>query len=371
MAVRKIKNSWWVDFRIEYVRYRKRSPENSKVGAEAYEATLRAKLARGEPIDQQVTQKQQTFEQFAWQWFEEYVIPNNKPGEQYNKKKVLGNSLIPFFGKFPIGQITAHHIEQYKALMLKKGVGRKTINNRLTILSKCLGTAYEWLEIKSAQPKIVWFKCSSIKTDYLSPDECSLLLSNTEGVIHDMILAALRTGMRRGELIGLQWSSIDWQNQNIAVRHSRCDYSKQLGTTKSGRERHIPMDSDVYSVLFNRKKGTGYVFTDEQGEPFHGKYLERRLAEACTRAGLRKIGWHTLRHTFASHLAMKGVPLNAVQTLLGHSNITTTMRYAHLAPSTLRAAIDMLNPKTAFSASFGQPVGNQWIEAQQQESKNA
>ena len=71
---------------------------------------------------------------------------------------------------------------------------------------------------------------------------------------------------------------------------------------------------------------------------------------------------HTLRHTFASQLAMKGIPLNLVQALLGHVSITTTMRYSHFAPSALRSAIEMLNPKTAFRENFGQPVGNQWME---------
>jgi site-specific recombinase XerC len=89
-----------------------------------------------------------------------------------------------------------------------------------------------------------------------------------------------------------------------------------------------------------------------------------RLARVRKKACLRKIGWHTLRHTFASHLVMRGVPLTAVQILMGHSNVTTTMRYAHLAPSTLRAAIDLLNPKTMFAADVRQPAVNRWLEAQ-------
>jgi integrase len=374
MVVRKIKNAWWVDFRTDYIRYRKRSPENTKSGAEAYEVTLRQRLARGESIGKVPNaERQTTFEEFACQWFEEYVVPNNKFSEQRNKRHILHASLIPFFGKLPIGRITHHHIEQYKALMLKRDNKQKTTNNRLTVLSKCLATAYDWLELPGSPPKITWLKCPPSRTDYLSADECGLLLSHADGVIREMILTALRTGMRQGELKGLQWSSIDWQSRSITVRHSRCDYTRKLDSPKSNRERHIPMDIDVYGMLFKRKRDTGYVFLNEyeHNQPFNAKYLERRLDETCKRAGLRHIGWHTLRHTFASHLAMKGVPLNAVQALLGHSVITTTMRYAHLAPSTLRAAIDMLNPKTALGANFGQPVGNQWIETIQQDSKNA
>ncbi len=372
MSVRIIKKSWWVDIRFKHKRCRLRSPLNSKTGAEEYEANLRQKLARGEPIDKvaQVPQQEQLFEQFAWQWFDEYVRVNNKPSEQRNKRHVLRASLVPFFGKIPVRQITSHHIEQYKASILKKGISRKTVNNRLTVLRRCLATAFEWLGLEGAPPKITWLKYPPPQTDHLSPDECALLLTNADGVIHEMMFAALRTGMRQGELKGLQWSSIDWQNQSITVRHSLNDYTKQLDSPKSNRERHIPTDIDVYTMLFKRKKDTGYVFLDEDGKPFSGKVLTRRLHKVCKVVGLRKIGWHTLRHTFASHLAMKGVPLNTVQALMGHSTITTTMRYAHLAPSTLRSAIDMLNPKTMVSASFGQPVGNQWVEALQQETKN-
>jgi integrase len=373
MAVRKIGHSWWADFRVDYVRYRKRSPENSKVGAEAYEAHLRQKLARGALIDKstQISQQEQHFAPFARQWYEQYVVPNNKYLEQRMKKYILGSSLVPFFGKMLIGQITTRHIEQYKAQTLREGVGRKTVNNRLAVLSKCIKTAYEWLGLSGTPPKIELLKCPPPPTNYLSADECSLLLSNADGVVREMILTALRTGMRQGELRALQWPSINWQNRTIAVRHSLCDRTKKLESPKSNRERHIPMDIDLYAALFRRKEETGYVFLDTDKQPFDSQRLIRRLEDVRARAGLRKFTWHTLRHTFASHLAMKGAPLHVVQALLGHSTITTTMRYAHVAPSALRTAIDMLNPKTALNVDFGQPVGNQWIEAIQQEAKNA
>jgi integrase len=370
MAVRLIKRSWWVDFRVDHTRYRKRSPENSRTGALAYEAMLRQKLARGEPVDKAncVATQQQTFEHFAGQWFEQYVIPNNKYSEQRAKKYILDASLVPFFGKTPVGKITAQHIEQYKARQVKQGVKNKTLKNRLTVLNKCLNTAYEWLELGPQPPKITWPKCAPPQTDYLSPEECELLLSHAHGVVYEMVFTALRTGMRQGELKGLQWGSIDWQTQIVTVRHSRCDYTKTLGSPKNNRERHVPLDIDVYEMLHKRKKNTGYVFTDADGQPFDHKRLTRRLARVRKNAGLRRIGWHTLRHTFATQLAMRGVPLTTVQTLLGHSNITTTMRYAHVAPSTLRMAIDMLNPKRLLNADFGQPVGNQWFAMQQHEA---
>ena len=367
MAARKIRNTWWIDFSYAYKRYRIRSPENTQAGAKAYEAVLRQKLSRGEPVDKATLQPEPLFAEFVEKWYSEYVIPNNKYSEQRSKRYVLNSTLIPFFGKIPVSKITAHHTEQFKAQWVKKGVSNKTIKNYLTILNTCLKSAYEWLELKGAPPKIKWPKCNPTSIDFLSPDECELLLKHAEGVVYEMVLMALRTGMRQGELKGLQWSSIDWENRIVAVRHSRDDRMKMLVPPKSNRERHIPLDTDVYEALYERKRGTGYVFLDADKQPFDYHRMERRLTKACEEAGLRKIGWHTLRHTFASLLVMRGVPMTAVQQLMGHSNITTTMRYAHLAPSTSRAAIDMLNPKWALNADLRQPGVNTWQESQRRE----
>ncbi|MCP3475063.1 site-specific integrase [Bradyrhizobium sp. CCGUVB1N3] len=182
-----------------------------------------------------------------------------------------------------------------------------------------------------------------------------------------MILITLRTGMRRGEVIGLQWTSIDWENRSVAIRHSHCDTRKVLDTPKNNRERHIPLDGEVYEMLSARRRKAGYVFVDADGDPFNGSRVNRRLEQACTKAGLRAASWHVLRHTFASHLALQGTPLHIVQVLLGHASITTTLRYSHVAPSALKAAIEMLSPKSVPSDDFGQPTVNRWIEEQRKQ----
>ena len=334
-----------------------------------HEASLRQKLVRGEPIDSEPSKTEITFGEFVPQWFDQYVVPTNKQQEQRMKRYILDSALLPFFGKMPIGRITTQDVEQYKAHALKGGVKRKTVNNRLAVLGKCIRTAYEWLHIQRMPPKIALLKCPPPPTYYLSADECELLLSNAEGTVREMILAALRTGMRQGELRGLQWSSINWENRIITVRHSLNDRTHSLESPKSNRERHIPMDIDVYEALFKRKKETGYVFLAEGSTPFDSQRLIRQLNNVREKAGLRKFTWHSLRHTFASHLAMKGVPLHVVQALLGHSTITTTMRYAHVAPSALRTAIELLNPRTLVNAGLGQQAVNPWLDSQMVESE--
>lgn len=327
---------------------------------------LRQKLARGEPLRSSVDvgDTNLTFAEFAPTWLADYVLPNNKFSEQQAKRYILTASLVPFFGKLAIKDITSHHLEQYKGGLVKQGYSSKTIRNRLTVLNKCLICAYEWLTLKGSPPKTNWPKSPLPKTDYLSPAESEQLLANADGIIRDMILMTLRTGMRLGEIKGLQWSSIDWSSHTIRVCHSLCSIRKMLDTPKHDRVRYIPLDPEVAELLIRRRRIAGYVFTDEEQKPFTTYRLNYQLARICKRAGLRVITWHSLRHSFASHLAMRGTPLNVVQTLLGHSSITTTMRYAHVAPSTMRAAIDMLSAGTFKSSNFGQPVGNQWFEQQ-------
>jgi len=291
--------------------------------------------------------------------------------EQRAKRYALQSTLIPFFGKKSIEQITTHDIEQFKGHLLRKGYSRKTVNNRLAILRKCLVTAYDWLQISCTPPKITWLKCPPPPTNYLSADECAVLLSSANGLVHETILLALRTGMRQGEIRGLQWQSINWQNRIITVRHSLNDRTKELESPKSNRERHIPMDIDVYEMFYRRRKESGYVFLNPDNGPFDSQRLIRQLEKVRERANLRSFGWHTLRHTFATQLATKGAPLHVVQMLLGHSTITMTMRYAHVAPSTLRSAIDLLNPKTALTANTGHYLGTEWSATLQAEAKNA
>ncbi len=371
MVVRLVKKSWWVDISHRGQRYRERSPDNSRAGALVYEALLRQRLARGELLRslKEEEQKAITFQQFSERWFKDYVVANNKVSEQYRKQRTLETSLVPFFGKMRIGEIKGGYVEQYKVQELKKGLARKSVNNRLAILQKCLNCAHEWLGVEV--PKIKMLKCSKPTIDYLTIGECEQLLSHANGQMRTMLLLALRSGMRQSELRALQWTSIDWEQREIIVRHSLGMVSKQLETTKSHKERRIPLDLDVYERLHQVKKESGYVFTSYTGKAYTGHRILDELAMVCKDAGLRRITWHIFRHTFATHLSTKGAPMPVVQALMGHSTIATTMQYFHIASGPLRAAIDMLNPRSALDANIGQPTVNQWQKSEHHQFTDA
>lgn len=360
MAIRKIRKSWWIDFSHNHIRYRKPSPDNSRAGAEAYEAVLRQKLARGETLDRQDTNREeykQKFKEFAWKWFETYVKTNNKPSEISRKMYTLRSNLVPFFGEMSLNKITTLRVEEYKAQKIKEGSSNKTINNHLTVLSTCLRAAEDWVSLKSL-PKIKRLKVPPYDIDFLTPEESKRLLEHAQGMWREIILTALHTGLRQGELRGLTWPDVNWDNRTLTVRHSWCDYKKGLGAPKSNRQRRIPLTNELYEMLSEKKLSTGFIFPDENGQRFHDERLNKEIRKACTKAGIRQVSCHTLRHTFASHLVMKGAPLKAIQELLGHSNILTTMCYAHLTPSTLKTAIDLLGPSSRSSETFGHYMVN-------------
>jgi integrase len=344
MSIFKRGNKYWIGFRFNHQRHRYASPENSLAGAKVYEAIIRQKLARGESINPNPKKKEEEeipiFKDFSRKWFDVYVKSNNKYSEILNKKSVLRAHLVPFFGDKRIDKIKSLDIESFKAEKIKAGLCNKTVNNLLIVLSKCFKMAEEWEVITSA-PKLKLLKVPPQKVNSLTEEESQLLLDNCDGWLKDMILVALKTGLRFGELIALEWSDIDFKNNVMTVKKSIS--RGRIGSTKSNKIRYIPLQDEISQVLAARAKKSGFVFADNKNEPLKPKFCLTWLHKACSRAGLRKIGWHSCRHGFGSHLAQKGVPILSIKDLLGHSDVQTTMRYAHLTQLATREAINTLN----------------------------
>jgi len=348
MSAYKREKKWWIRFRFDHQRYYRASPDNSEAGAKNYEALLRQRLLRGESIEK--TEKQRdlmpSFKEFSSQWLEVDVKNNNKYSEVLNKQSILRAHLNPFFGKMSLDNITSLNVENFKSQKIKKGLANKTINNHLIVLSKCLKTAQE-REIIEKIPKIRLLKVQPQKFDFLTEEESQQLLDGCSGLVYDMVLVALKTGLRFGELIALEWEDIDFQNNLMIVRKSfSCG---RLGSTKSNKIRYIPLLDEISQVLFTRKEKKGFIFM-KNGESLCKMSCLRWLHRACVKAEMRKIGWHTLRHTFASHLAQNGVSITIVKELLGHSDIRTTMRYSHLTPLATRTAVNTLEKKIGDNA---------------------
>ncbi|MBI5221503.1 MAG: site-specific integrase [Candidatus Magasanikbacteria bacterium] len=345
MSARKRGNTWWVDFSYKWNRYRMRSPDNSSAGAKIYESTLRQKLARGEGVDQSYQAAEEkkimpTYSQFASEWLEKYARANNKYSEFVNKTSILNANLLPFFGRFQLSQISNRIIEEYKAEKIKTGLSPKSINNHLTVLRKSLKTAQEW-EIVEKVPMIKLLRVDPTQTIFLSPEEYEKLLANCEGQCYEMVYLTLNTGLRVGELMGLKWIDVDLERKVLTVQ--RAIYRSTIGSTKSNKIRKIPLTDGLVEMLVTKPRNTnGFIFNNGANNPFIQTRCDKMIKKAAMQAELPKIGWHTLRHTFASNLANKGVAIQHIQALLGHTDIKTTMRYSHISSIALVDAVSKL-----------------------------
>ncbi len=255
---------------------------------------------------------------------------------------------IPAFGRLPLDAINAMAVDSLKAKLRKAGTNYKTINNILGVLRNVLARAYEW-ELLPTPLKIRPLKNPGAQSeqDFLSFDEADKLVARAIEPWRAMMIVALNTGLRRGELRALQWNDVDLKTGRIVER--RNVYRGHFGTPKGGRMREIPLNQSARITLQDHRHLRGpFVFCNEDGSYLKSDTCRKMLEAVLAKSGLTKrIGWHTLRHSFASHLVMRGVSLAVVQRLLGHSSITTTMRYSHLSPEISADAVKVLDTVTA------------------------
>jgi integrase len=362
MTVVKWRGKWCVDYRREDgTRVRRVAPVQSRRGAAEYEAVLRGGSSMSMPCSTgaETGGAVPTLGEFAPEWLTTYAAVNNKPSEVIAKEVALRVHLLPFFGNSrKLDTFTPRDVEAFKAAKLAEGLSPKTINNHLTVLRKLLVTAEEW-EFIDRVPRIRRLKVAPARYDWLSRDESERFLQAIERHYPQwkaVFWIALRTGLRRGEIFGLHWSDVDLVARHLTVRYGV--YRGRLSTPKNGRTRTIPLTRGLTEVLrehqaVTRLRGDLLFPGEEGGLTRHLDHVDRPLKGALRLAGLRKIRFHDLRHSFASQLVSAGRPLKEVQELLGHGSITMTMRYAHLAPDRMREAVDVLEEPIDRAAGTG------------------
>ena len=190
------------------------------------------------------------------------------------------------------------------------------------------------------------------KLRFLEKEEIIKLIQCATGLHKPLITVAVFTGVRRGELLGLKWRDLDF-NQGLI----------HLLVTKNGKQREVPMNEQVRQALLSIRKHPKcpYVFVKRNGEPL--KDVRRGFTAALKGAGIKDFRFHDLRHTFASQLAMSGVDLNTIRELLGHSDLKTTLIYAHLSKDHKLRAVKLLDTQIEMTSIPEQKTQDQIISA--------
>lgn len=289
-------------------------------------------------------------------------------GQNLNRLKTAFKPLL----KKSLDKITALDVERWRGKEVERGLSNQTINRDIASIKACFNRAVDW-GILPANPLARVRKArvdDCVKVRYLSEAEevrlrtaiddreerrraerdtanqwraergYVLLPSLRDVVFTDhvkpLILLSINTGCRRGELFDLTWSNVNLDRRILTVTGA---------TAKSRRTRHIPLNREATSILLNwraqSEDSTGLVFVNEQGERFDRANSSWR--GLLKQAQITDFRWHDMRHHFASRLAMGGVDLNTIRELLGHSDYTMTLRYAHLAPEFKLKAVEVLD----------------------------
>ncbi|MGB3478410.1 MAG: site-specific integrase [bacterium] len=333
MSVFKRSNKWCIGYSLNGRWVRKIIGSSKKV-AELAERDIRLKIAKGKYLG--IVEQKISFEGLCKIYLE--FSKANKTAQSHRRDIVSIKNLLITFNARLIFKISALDLEHYMNKRRIK-VAPATVNRELSCIKHMFNKAVQWgYLLENPLRSVVKFKEPPGRTRYLTKKEIAKLLSYCAYHVGPIVVTALNTGMRKGEILNLKWRDIDMKNRVIIVRNS-----------KNNESRTIPINDRLLQQLkvIGPELENQYVFSHSDGSQYRD--IRGGYKGAVKRAGLIDVTFHTLRHTFASHLVMNGVPILEVQKLLGHKTLSMTMRYSHLSNKNLRDAASLIKIKSTRS----------------------
>lgn len=327
---------WHYDFRVNGQRYRNTTETDDKHQARDIEARERARILEGRHGIRR--QPDITFRQFAEIYMRDHSVPHKRSAERdrYTLKILNG-----YFGALILHEVTAHRIEQFKRERLagrwrahgQKGTSKPirpaTVNREVDTLKSILSKAVEWGKLLASPARgIKRLKVENTRTRTLTDDEQARLLAASPKKLRAILLLALITGARIGELLALRWEHVDADALTFLE-------------TKNGKSRRIPLSPAIKTVLGTLARQHAWVFTNAQTEAPY-KSVRQVFNRAVTRAKILTgdVTLHTLRHTALSRMIADNLDDYTVMAVSGHSSTRMLARYTH--PSEARK-LDALN----------------------------
>ena len=380
--------------RVYYITFRipgDRSVREEKVGRQSGRWTprkvsdVRSERMTGKSVPKAEVRRQEaeaernrpiTFGEYAKTWMEGHVAANLKPSTARGYQLLLDAYILPILKDRPLVGITREQVKELCFSCLENGRKRPitledetedaTLSPRsVAYIVRTISAIYNHAiedGIVAVNPALRpgrFIKTGSRqeKVDILTPEEGDLLLKTAEKHfrrLYPLLLAAMRTGARQGEILALEWGDIDWTGNFIEIRRS--NWRGIIGTPKSGKTRRVDMSDRLKAVLEEHKKRMAaealrageemspLVFTSAERTPYDGVNVRKSFEAALRKAGLRKVRFHDLRHSYASWLIANRESLAYVRDQLGHHSIQITVDlYGHLVPGENREAVNRLD----------------------------
>ena len=293
-------------------------------------------------------------------WFNDYAMLKVRPSSHQTYRGYLDHHIKPYIGNIPLTKLSSLDLQRlYKKLLSDgrvdrieskkqpKGLSAKTVRNIHQIISSALKLAVEQKLIARnpaegcALPKVERKEMQTLPVEQLT----SFLREAKESGVYEMYYIDLATGLRRGELLGLKWSDIDLEKGDLRVQRQigRIDGKIiEMPLKTKNAYRTLPLSADAINVLMQQRRKTGnseWVFLSPTGGPMSPDSVLHMLHRILKRAGLPKVRFHDLRHTFATLALQNGVDIKTVSGMLGHFSAGFTLdTYAHVTTSAKREA---------------------------------
>jgi len=314
-----------------------------------------------------ISTSKRTVDQFLQQWLDVHVKPNRAALTYDSYASAVARYIVPTLGRIKLDQLTGAQVQMCLNECTKQGCGPKYVRNISGALKSALSTAQVWQYVErnvakdATPPKQVKFKPKPLTAE--QADKLLNWLRATEHRFEALYHLALMMGFRRGELLGLQWSDIDFSRGTIHIQHN-CQRNKGKGMVltcvkSEDSDANVPMPPLCIAALLRRQimqerdrvaagpkweQHAQFVFTSPRGKPLLPNQPLNELRQAMAVNELPEIRLHDMRHSTAQLLLLRRVPMKMIQAIMRHSTFQITMDlYAHLAPTELRETAQTMN----------------------------
>jgi integrase len=306
----------------------------------AMAAHLRAERIRSLRHGEELPQKKKIEVTFGevWKKYEQWMETNKRSQtDRYLYQKHLG----PRFAEKVLSQISPFELEQMKMELQKKGLSPASVKHNLVLVRQIINKAITWGMWVGENPvkKVNIPRLNNRRERFLSVEESRTILDElhwTSKQLHNMALLSLHTGMRAGEIFALKFGHLDLENCIISIANPKGGEAQEAYMTPSVREMFQKLGTGEPEGLVFRSRKDGRI--REVSDTFSRVIDRLGLNQGITDAR-QKVTFHTLRHTFASWLALDGTPILTIKELMRHQTLAMTERYSHLIPETKRQAV--------------------------------
>lgn len=317
MSIYKRGSTWWIRFttaRGELVRCSAQT--ENRQAAQQFHDKLKAESWRVAKLGDKPSR---TWDEAAYRWLQE-----TQHKKSHHSDVGIVKQLQPQLSMKPLNEVTRDVVARIAEAKRKESSPSRA--NRLIALIRAVlrraANEWEWLE---KAPALRMYPEPKRRVRWLTPEQLNVLLRELPEHQREAVVFAVATGLRQANVMGLEWSQVNLEGRTLWI------YADQA---KGGRDIHVSLNETAVAVLQRQVgKHPKRVFT-YRGEPFRAAYTKVWM-KALKRAGIENFRWHDLRHTWASWLAQKGVPLNDIQEMGGWETAAMVRRYAHLSPAHL------------------------------------